>query len=206
MITICKHGDAREQSYFPNLQLGQCLNKLNVSKEPDLMEEVILVDSDDNVLGTMEKMEAHRKGVLHRAFSILIFNSAGELLLQKRSKEKYHSGGLWTNACCSHPTPNESMDESVRKRLQYEMGIELHPTFADTFRYKAPLDNELTEHELDHVYVGHFDGTPDVNPEEVEDWKFVDIEDLRKAVKNHPEEYTAWFKLMMDHPVLKEKV
>lgn len=183
-----------------------CLSKLTALIAPDLMEEVILVDSDDNVLGTMEKMEAHRKGVLHRAFSILIFNSAGELLLQKRSREKYHSGGLWTNACCSHPSPHESIEESVRKRLQYEMGIDVNPTFAYTFQYKAPLDNALIEHELDHVYVGQFDGTPEVNPEEVEDWKFVDVEDLRKSVKDNPEKYTAWFRLMLDQPVLKEKV
>ena len=170
------------------------------------MEEVILVDANDNVLGTMEKMEAHRKGMLHRAFSVLIFNEAGELLLQKRSIKKYHSGGLWTNACCSHPSPHEPIEETVRKRLLFEMGIDLSPTFAYTFTYKAPLDNALTEHELDHVYIGQFDGIPAVNPNEVEDWKFVDIENLRHSVKENPERYTAWFKLMLDHPVLKEKV
>ena len=168
------------------------------------MEKVILVDEQDNVLGAMEKMEAHQKGILHRAFSILIFNSKGEVLLQKRSQKKYHSGGLWTNACCSHPAPNESMAEATQKRLKHEMGIDLQPEFAYKFLYKIKLDKNLTEHELDHVFIGIFDGTPHVNSDEVEDWKFVNLQSLRKDLGQHPDHYTAWFKLIMAHPELKE--
>jgi isopentenyl-diphosphate Delta-isomerase len=168
------------------------------------MENVILVDERDNMVGTMEKMEAHRKGVLHRAFSILIFNSKGELLLQKRSKEKYHSGGLWTNACCSHPTLEESIRDTARKRLLHEMGIDLQPEFAYKFIYETKLDKNLIEHELDHVFTGIFDGDPSINKQEVEDWRFMSIESIQADIKAHPEIYTAWFKLIMSHPELKE--
>ncbi|HKZ36594.1 MAG TPA: isopentenyl-diphosphate Delta-isomerase [Chryseolinea sp.] len=168
------------------------------------MERVILVDAKDNVIGTMEKLEAHRKGVLHRAFSILIFNSKGEVLLQKRSKNKYHSGGLWTNACCSHPMPHESMSEATRKRLKHEMGIDLQPQFAYKFVYKKHLDKDLIEHEFDHVFIGKYDGVPSTNLEEVEDWKFIDIASLRQDLELHPHAYTEWFKLIMNHQELKE--
>ena len=124
------------------------------------MEKIILVDEHDNAIGTMEKMEAHRRGVLHRAFSIILFNSNGEILLQKRSKSKYHSGGLWTNTCCSHPLPNESIQDATRRRLKQEMGIDLQPEFAFKFIYKTPLDQNLIEHEYDHVFIGTFDGDP----------------------------------------------
>lgn len=168
------------------------------------MDNVILVDEKDNVVGTMEKMEAHQKGVLHRAFSILIFNSKGELLLQKRSTKKYHSGGLWTNACCSHPTPEETMRNATRKRLKHEMGIELQPEFAYKFIYHTKLDKNLVEHELDHVFTGIFDGEPTINLDEVEDWKFMSIPSIRHEIKMQPELYSAWFKLIIDHPELKE--
>ena len=168
------------------------------------MDNVILVDEQDNVIGTMEKMEAHRKGVLHRAFSILIFNSKGELLLQKRSTKKYHSGGLWTNACCSHPMPDESMRDATRKRLMHEMGIELQPEFAYKFIYETKLDKNLIEHELDHVFTGIFDGNPTINLEEVDDWKFMSIHSIRREIKAQPELYSSWFKLIIDHPELKE--
>jgi isopentenyl-diphosphate Delta-isomerase len=168
------------------------------------MENVILVDEQDNVVGTMEKIEAHRRGVLHRAFSILIFNSKGELLLQKRSKEKYHSGGLWTNACCSHPVVEESIRDTARKRLLHEMGIDLQPEFAYKFIYQTKLDKELTEHELDYVFIGMFNGTPSINKQEVEDWKFMSIELIQDDIKTNPEKYTAWFKLIMSHSELKE--
>ena len=167
------------------------------------MEKVILVDEQDNVVGAMDKMEAHRKGILHRAFSILIFNSKGEVLLQKRSKEKYHSGGLWTNACCSHPSPEESIEEATRKRLNHEMGIDLQPEFAYKFTYESKLDKNLIEHELDYVFTGIFDGAPVVNKHEVEDWKFVDVKSLRADMDQHPEQYTVWFKLIMNHAELK---
>lgn len=168
------------------------------------MERVVLVDERDNVIGTMDKMEAHQKGVLHRAFSILIFNSKGEVLLQKRSKKKYHSGGLWTNACCSHPAPDESMTEATRRRLKHEMGIDLKPEFSHKFLYECKLDKDLIEHELDHVFTGIFDGKPAVNSEEVEDWKYMNLKSLRKDIHQHPERYTVWFKLILSHPELKE--
>jgi isopentenyl-diphosphate delta-isomerase len=140
---------------------------------------------------------------LHRAFSILIFNSKGELLLQKRSRNKYHSGGLWTNACCSHPTLNESINDATRKRLKYEMGIDLQPTYVYKFIYECKLNDDLTEHELDHVFTGIFDGTPIINLDEVEDWKFVTMQYLREDVHRHPDRYTIWFKLILNHPELK---
>lgn len=164
------------------------------------MEKIILVDEFDNEIGTMEKMEAHRKGVLHRAFSVLLFNSQGELLLQKRAKNKYHSGGLWTNTCCSHPLPQESIEDAASRRLKQEMGIDLQPTFAFKFIYKTHLDQSLIEHEYDHVYTGVFDGTPVINKDEVEEWKFMDLTSLRKDIKQFPESYTTWFKIIINHP------
>ena len=166
--------------------------------------KVILVDEHDNATGVMDKMEAHQKGVLHRAFSILVFNSKRELLLQKRAKHKYHSGGLCTNSCCSHPAPNESLQEATKSRLQHEMGIDTQPEFLYKFKYKCKLDKDLIEHELDHVYTAVFDGVPKINEEEVEDWKFVSVEHLQHDLRQHPDQYTVWFKLIMMHPALKE--
>jgi isopentenyl-diphosphate Delta-isomerase len=166
------------------------------------MESVILVDREDNVMGTMEKMEAHRRGLLHRAFSILLFNQHGELLLQKRSASKYHSPGLWTNTVCSHPLPDESMEDATRRKLIQEMGIDLQPEFAYKFIYHAAFDNGLTEHEMDYVFVGQFDGTPILNNEEVSDWKFVSLSFLREDIQRHPHLYTAWFKLILNHTEL----
>src|SRR5688572_20187427 len=139
------------------------------------MEMVILVDHNDVAIGTMEKMEAHRRGELHRAFSVLVFNSKGEILLQKRALRKYHSGGLWTNACCSHPQPGEKMEDAARRRLKEEMGIDLQPEYAYKFIYKTVLDQNLVEHEYDHVYKATFNGEPAINKAEVADWKFVDL-------------------------------
>jgi isopentenyl-diphosphate Delta-isomerase len=166
------------------------------------MDKVILVDEKDNPIGTMEKLEAHRQGVLHRAFSVLIYNSKGEMLLQKRAVGKYHSGGLWTNACCSHPLPGEKMEDATRRRLREEMGINLQPTFAYTFIYKTALDSDLIEHELDHVYTATFDGEPLVNVNEVEDWKYVNVNWLKTDVLINPQHYTYWFKLILNHPQL----
>ena len=160
-------------------------------------EHVILVDEHDNSIGTMEKLEAHKKGLLHRAFSIFLFNSKGEMLIQKRAPSKYHSGGLWTNACCSHPLPGEPIAIATRRRLLFEMGIDLQPEFAYKFIYKAPLDKDLTEHELDHVFTGVFNGKPVINPEEVEDWKFESLSNLKRDVIDHPEKYTYWFRLIL---------
>jgi isopentenyl-diphosphate Delta-isomerase len=166
------------------------------------MEHVILVDEFDNAIGTMEKLEAHQKGILHRAFSVLLFNSKGEILLQKRAIGKYHSGGLWTNTCCSHPLPGESMQEATRRKLIQEMGIDLKPDFAYKFIYKTNLDDNLIEHEYDHVFIGTHDGDPIINDEEVEDWKFTDLLSLRMDIKENPEAYTYWFKLIIHHPQL----
>ena len=166
------------------------------------MEEVILVDELDNAIGTMEKMEAHRRGVLHRAFSILLFNSKGEILLQKRSPKKYHSGGLWTNTCCSHPLPGESMESATRRKLIQEMGIDLTPEFAYKFIYKTGLDHDLIEHELDHVFIGSFNGKPAINTDEVESWKYIDRISLKMEMQRYPERFTHWFKLIMNHPQL----
>lgn len=158
---------------------------------------VILVDTEDNEVGQMEKMEAHEKGVLHRAFSVIVFNRTGEMLLQKRAVSKYHSGGLWTNACCSHPGPNELMADAAKRRLAEEMGIETEPNFLFKFIYKAVLDNNLTEYEYDHVFTATYEGSPDVNSDEVEDWKYISLEALRKDIEDNPELYTVWFKIIM---------
>jgi isopentenyl-diphosphate Delta-isomerase len=164
------------------------------------MEHVVLVNEADKEVGTMEKMEAHRKGVLHRAFSILLFNTQGEMLLQKRANSKYHSSGLWTNTCCSHPLPGEPIEKATRRKLHQEMGIDVIPEFAFKFQYKAGLDKGLTEHEYDHVFIGRYDGEPTINPKEVEDWKFISVDKLMEDIELHPTTYTEWFKLILAHP------
>ncbi len=167
------------------------------------MEEVILVDEHDNEVGAMEKIAAHRKGLLHRAFSILLFNSKREVLLQKRAKSKYHSGGLWTNTCCSHPLPGETMTHATERKLFQEMGIQIPTDFAFKFLYKVDLDHHLIEHELDHVFTGIFDGTPEINKNEVEDWRFCSLPELRADVVANPARYTHWFKLILNHPEIE---
>jgi len=161
------------------------------------MEEVILVDAHDNVTGSMEKMEAHRKGLLHRAFSILIFNSKGELLIQKRSKAKYHSAGLWTNTCCSHPRPGETIENAAHRRLKEEMGINVALSLSHKFIYKIKLENDLTENELDYVFTGTFDGAPELNTVEAEAWKYIPLSDLRTEINKKPAEFTHWFKIIL---------
>ena len=158
------------------------------------MEKVVLVDEKDNELGLMEKMEAHQKGLLHRAFSVFIFNSRAELLLQKRATSKYHSGGLWTNTCCSHPRKDETALDAAKRRLQEEMGMNCDLEKAFHFIYKSALDNELTEHELDHVFIGFTDEKPILNPEEAEDFKYISLEALNKEIKSSPDNYTIWLK------------
>lgn len=175
------------------------------------MEHVILVNEQDEAIGTMEKMEAHRTGALHRAFSILLFNAKGEMLLQQRATNKYHSGGLWTNTCCSHPLPGETMEAATRRKLYQEMGIDLQPTFAYKFIYRAALDHGLIEHEYDHVYIGSYDGEPNINQDEVSDWKYIDMLALREDLRQHPADYTYWFKLIVEQgmefgPVLSHTV
>lgn len=159
------------------------------------LEKVILVDKFDNELGLMEKMEAHKKGLLHRAFSIFIFNSKGEILLQKRAKEKYHCGGLWSNTCCSHPRDGESLENASARRLNEEMGMQTELFHSFSFIYKAKLDKELTEHELDHVYIGYSNDTPQLNSDEVEEYCYISPENLILAFKNHPNKYTPWLKI-----------
>ncbi|MBX2969527.1 MAG: isopentenyl-diphosphate Delta-isomerase [Cyclobacteriaceae bacterium] len=164
------------------------------------MEHVILVDEKDRPIGTMEKMEAHRKGVLHRAFSVLLFNSKGELLIQKRSAGKYHSAGLWTNTCCSHPRPEESLSQAAQRRLREEMGIEAISEPLYSFIYKVNLDGGLIEHELDHVLIGQFDQQPNINNQEVSDWRYTSIAQLKHEIQENPGEFTHWFKLILNHP------
>lgn len=158
------------------------------------MEEVVLVDEKDNELGLMEKMEAHQKGLLHRAFSVFVFNSNGELLLQKRAASKYHSGGLWTNTCCSHPRKGETALVAANRRLKEEMGMGCKLEKAFHFIYKSALDNELTEHELDHVFVGFTDDKPVLNSDEAEDFKYISLERLTQEIKTNPDNYTIWLK------------
>lgn len=157
------------------------------------MENVILVDTEDNPIGLMEKMEAHEKGMLHRAFSVFIFNEKNQLLMQRRAFDKYHSGGLWTNTCCSHPRVDEDIITAAKRRLEEEMGFstEVVPIFS--FIYKAQLDNEMTEHELDHILVGKYNQPPVPNQNEVSDWKFMDLTFLEEDVKINTAHYTVWF-------------
>jgi|SRR5690606_1404676 isopentenyl-diphosphate delta-isomerase len=164
------------------------------------MEHVILVDENDSPIGTMEKLEAHQKGVLHRAFSVLLFNSKGELLIQKRSGNKYHSAGLWTNTCCSHPRPDETLTDAAKRRLREEMGIDVAVKPLYSFIYKVNLDKGLIEHELDHVLIGHFDGRPELNNNEVSDWRYASIPQLKKEIQENPDNFTHWFKLILNHP------
>lgn len=164
----------------------------------DRDEFVILVDENDNELGLMGKMEAHEKGVLHRAFSVFVFNQKGEVMLQQRAIEKYHSGGLWTNTCCSHPRQGETVLEAAHRRLEEEMGFDCELEKQFHFIYNRKLDKGLTEHELDHVLFGKFDGKPHLNPDEVASYKWVNMQDLKTDIRNNPELYTEWFKICFD--------
>lgn len=161
------------------------------------MEElVVLVDEQDNQVGLMPKMEAHEKALLHRAFSVFIFNDNGELMLQQRAADKYHSPLLWTNTCCSHQRNGEDSLDAGKRRLQEEMGFSCDLEEVFWFVYKAPFDNGLTEHELDHVMIGRFNGEPKINREEVESYKWMTLEAVKKDMEEKPEIYTAWFKII----------
>ncbi|MEN8186401.1 MAG: isopentenyl-diphosphate Delta-isomerase [Bacteroidota bacterium] len=166
-------------------------------------EQVILVNEKDEQIGLMPKMEAHEKAMLHRAFSVFVFNKKGELLLQQRAADKYHSPKLWTNTCCSHQRDGETNLDAGKRRLQEEMGFvcELNEVFS--FIYKAPFDNGLTEHELDHVMVGYYDEDPKVNPEEVGGFIWMTLEEVRNDIKEHPEKYTEWFKIIFKESYLR---
>ena len=166
-------------------------------------ENVILVDVLDNQLGLMPKMEAHEKAVLHRAFSVFIFNDKGELMLQQRAAHKYHSPLLWTNTCCSHQRDGESNIEAGKRRLIEEMGFKTNLKEVFSFVYKAPFDNGLTEHELDHVMIGTFNGYPTINPDEVASYKWMNLEAVKKDIELQPNIYTAWFKIIFKESYLK---
>lgn len=160
------------------------------------MEQVVLVNERDEELGLMEKMEAHEKALLHRAFSVFVFNRQGELLLQQRALDKYHSGGLWTNTCCSHPRSNESVANAASRRLQEEMGFETPLEKVFDFIYQAKFDNGLTEHEFDHVFVGYYDGDIQVNPAEVNNYTFRSMESIQESLNKHDGLFTAWFEII----------
>ena len=160
-----------------------------------MTDHVILVDTNDREIGTMAKMEAHIEGLLHRAFSVFIFNTKGELLLQRRAFEKYHSGGKWTNTCCSHPRPGEALMDAAQRRLQEEMGFTTGLIKAFDFIYKAPYDNGLTEYEFDHVLVGTYTGKIVPNKDEVADFCFKSMEEIKDSLQSHASKYTAWFKI-----------
>lgn len=161
-------------------------------------EQVVLVNENDEKIGLMPKQEAHEKGVLHRAFSVFIFNAKNELMLQQRALHKYHSPGLWTNTCCSHQRDGETTLEAGKRRLFEEMGFSTDLKETTSFIYKAPFDNGLTEHELDHILVGNFEGIPNINTEEVATWKWKDLAEVKMDIQNNPEIYTEWFKIIFD--------
>ena len=161
-------------------------------------EQVILVNEKDEPIGLMGKMEAHQKGLLHRAFSVFVFNSTQEVLLQQRAACKYHSPNLWTNTCCSHPRAGETNQQAGERRLQEEMGLQVPLQEVFSFIYKAPFDNGLTEHEYDHVLIGYSDAQPQINPEEVASWKWLSLEAIKEDILQAPERYTAWFKIIFE--------
>ncbi|MES2560947.1 MAG: isopentenyl-diphosphate Delta-isomerase [Bacteroidota bacterium] len=169
-----------------------------------MSEYLILVDENDTPLGKMEKLQVHQSGLLHRAFSVFIFNSKTELLLQQRADEKYHSAGLWTNTCCSHPRYGEGITQAIERRLMEEMGMNCKTTFLFSFVYRATFDNGLTEHEYDHVYMGISDDLPVPEKTEVKSWKYMNLVDLQTDTELHPERYTEWMKICL--PELKKHV
>lgn len=160
-------------------------------------QEVILVNERDEQTGTMGKMAAHRQANLHRAFSVFIFNRKGEMLIQQRALTKYHSGGLWTNACCSHPMPGETVEAAAVRRLREELGFETPLTKAFSFIYQAEFDNGLTEYEFDHVFIGQYEGAIKADPEEVADFAYKTVEEIRQTMEDHPHVYTEWFKIAL---------
>jgi len=161
------------------------------------MNNVILVNEKDQVIGEMEKLEAHQKGLLHRAFSVFVFNDKNELLLQKRALGKYHSEGLWTNTCCSHPEPNESILDAGKRRLKEEMNYACDLKAGFSFIYKVDFENGLSEHELDHVIIGYSNENPVLNPEEASDFKWMSIEEIEKQIEKNEEDFTFWFVLIL---------
>lgn len=173
------------------------------------MSEVILVNENDEQVGTMDKLEAHLQAKLHRAFSVFIFNSNGQMLLQQRAADKYHSAGLWTNACCSHPSPGEDTNMAVLRRLQEEMGFSTSVIRIFDFTYKAEFDNGLVEYEFDHVYLGVYNGEVYPNPDEVQDFCYKELEEIKEQMDQQPEEFTAWFHIafpLLEKWLMKNKL
>ena len=162
------------------------------------MEKVVLVDQNDKQIGTMEKMEAHEKALLHRAFSIFIFNDKNELLLQQRALSKYHSPGLWTNTCCSHPREEEKTIDAAHRRMKEEMGFDCDFEEAFSFIYNSDVGQGLVEHEFDHVFIGNSTKKPNINPDEVHDWKYMPMNIIREDMNKTPEKYTVWFRIAFD--------
>jgi isopentenyl-diphosphate delta-isomerase len=161
-------------------------------------ENVILVNENDQQIGLMPKLEAHEKALLHRAFSVFILNDRNEIMLQQRAAHKYHSPLLWTNTCCSHQREGETNIDAGSRRLFEEMGFKAELKELFHFIYKAPFDNGLTEHELDHVMIGYYNAAPEINPEEVESWKWMSIDEVKEDMAAHPESYTVWFRIIFD--------
>ncbi len=177
------------------------LNKQNMAdatpqtNEPD----VVLVDEFDNPIGTIGKQAAHEQGLLHRAFSVFVFNDKQELMLQQRAKHKYHSPLLWTNTCCSHPNPSDkTVAQAAHRRLKFEMGFSCDITFEFAFVYKTEFENGLMEHEFDHVFLGHYNQEPTVNPDEVQQWRWESIDNIKHELQTKPENYTVWFKIAFE--------
>jgi len=160
------------------------------------MEKVVLVNPQDEVLGQMEKMQAHENGLLHRAFSVFLFNEKGEMLLQKRAEQKYHSPNQWTNACCSHPRIEESYLDGAKRRTKEELGIDCELAEKFHFIYKADVGDGLWEHELDYVFTGNFEGEFDLNPEEVSEIRYISIANLQTEITENPDDFTEWFKII----------
>ena len=164
-----------------------------------MKEFVILVDEKDNELGSMEKLEAHKKGLLHRAFSIFIFNDDGELLLQQRALTKYHSAGLWTNTCCSHPKPGEDLLSAANRRLIEEMGFSTSLSIKTSFIYKVEFENNLFEHEFDYILIANYNKQPQVNKSEVKNYKWLKLDEIKILIKNKPYDFTSWFKIAIEN-------
>lgn len=169
-----------------------------MQNESHMNEELlVLVDEEDKPVGTMEKMEAHKTGALHRAFSLFVFDTDMKLLLQQRADTKYHSAGLWSNTCCSHPKYGEKTIDAVERRLKEEMGLECEPILIFSFVYRAELANGLIEHEYDHVYVGTLTKQPVPDPREVKAWKYMSLTELKNDIAGNPEQYTEWLKICL---------
>jgi isopentenyl-diphosphate Delta-isomerase len=158
-------------------------------------QEVVLVNERDEAIGTMKKMEAHEKGLLHRAFSVFIFDSKGRMLLQQRAAGKYHGAHLWTNACCSHPFPGEDVYKAAERRLREELGFEASLSEVFSFTYKAEVENNLVEHEFDHVFAGQYEGNIKPDPHEVSDFVYLDMSEIKTQIETEPLKFTSWFKI-----------